>query len=170
MDNLGSADGNTDTDQFMALMTRLFNKAAAIEQEPVDTGDGVLLYTSEIHLLDLAGRFPNEGMSCLAGRLGITKGAISQTAKRLVEKGYLERVNEDGDRKTVLLRLTAAGQHAFLWHQEYHALINRRIGEEFHRLTPDEREKVFSVLARLEGVFDSCPDTRNLVTQQRTLK
>jgi DNA-binding MarR family transcriptional regulator len=167
----GSHDHSPDAGAFMDLLNRLFNKAATIEREPVDTGDGVLLYTSEIHLLDMAGRYPQEGMSSLAGRLGITKGAISQTAKRLVEKGYLERMAREEDSKTVLLRLTDAGQNAFLWHREYHERVNRRIAGEFSRLTPGEREKVFSLLARLESVFDACPDTREQVSRHlRALK
>jgi DNA-binding MarR family transcriptional regulator len=114
----------------------------------------------------MAGRFPDDGMSSLAGRLGITKGAISQTAKRLIEKGYLERATVAGDGKTILLRLTPAGQDAFLWHREYHALVNNRISGEFGRLSSREREKVFAILARLEAVFDACPETREQVTQR----
>src|SRR5512147_1615769 len=88
-------DGNAE--DFCDLMMRLFAKAERIECEPVDTGDGVLLHTSEVHLIDLAGRFPDEGISSLAARLGITKGAVSQTVRRLEEKGYVERAGRDGD-------------------------------------------------------------------------
>ena len=164
LNNSPRPGGSAPADRFMDQLTRLLNKAAAIEREPVDTGDGVLLYTSEIHLLDMAARYPGEGMSSLAARLGITKGAVSQTAKKLGEKGYLERFSEAGDSKTVFLRLTKAGQRAYAWHREYHAAVNRRIAGEFSRLSPDEREQVLAVLFRLEEVFDSCPETRRMVT------
>lgn len=155
-----------DTGAFMDRLTRLFNKAAAIEREPVDTGDGVLLHTSEVHLLDMAGRYPQEGMSTLASRLGITKGAVSQTAKKLVEKGYLERMYGEGDSKIVLLRLTRAGQNAYLWHRQYHDLVNSLIAEEFCRLSPGDRQNILAVLARLEAVFDACPENQQIVTQR----
>jgi DNA-binding MarR family transcriptional regulator len=155
-----------DTGAFMDLLTRLFNKAAAIEREPVDTGDGVLLHTSEVHLLDMAGRYPQEGMSSLASRLGITKGAVSQTAKKLVEKGYLERVYGEGDCKTVLLRLTGAGQNAYLWHRQYHDLVNSLIAEEYCRLSPDDRQNILAVLGRLEAVFDACPENQQFITER----
>lgn len=155
----------------MDMLARLFSKAGAIEREPVDTGDGVHLYTSEIHLIDMAARYPQEGMSSLALRLGVTKGAVSQTAKKLGEKGYLERVNEEGDNKTVFLRLTGAGQRAYAWHRQYHDAVNSRIAGEFSRFTPDERENILAVLSRLEEVFDSCPETRRMVTERlRALK
>jgi hypothetical protein len=51
------------TAEFAETLTRRFNKASCIEREPVDVGHGVLLYTSEIHLIDMAGRYPGESMS-----------------------------------------------------------------------------------------------------------
>ena len=150
----------------MDTFTRLFNKAAQIEREPVDTGDGILLYTSEVHLLDMAGRFPGESMSALASRLGITKGAVSQTARKLEEKGFLERVNAEGDNKTVFLRLTGPGFRAFRWHQAYHAEVNRKMGKEFSKMDREEQEKIIAVLVRLEQVFDACPGIRSTIAGQ----
>ncbi|MCK9579867.1 MAG: MarR family transcriptional regulator [Methanoregula sp.] len=149
----------------MDTLTRLFNKAATIEREPVDTGDGILLHTSEIHLIDVAGRFPNESMSVLASRLGITKGAVSQTAKKLEEKGYLERINLEGNNKTILIRLTDSGTRAFGWHRAYHAVVNDRIAREVTGLERKDRENIRKILWQIEKIFDDCPDTRRRITQ-----
>ena len=167
LNHAGDENHDAALDAFMDTLTRLFNKAAQIEREPVDTGDGILLYTSEVHLIDMAGRFPDESMSALASRLGITKGAVSQTARKLEDKGYLERVNGEGDNKTVFLRLTGPGLRAFNWHRAYHAEVNRRIGEEFSRMDRMEQESVVAVLVRLEQVFDTCPETRRTISGQR---
>jgi len=155
------------TEDLLAALTRLFNKGAQIEREPVDTGDGTLLFTSEIHLIDVAGKYPGDGMSAIASRLGITKGAVSQTAKKLEDKGYLERVSGEGDNKTVFIRLTAAGRRAFDWHTEYHHRVNDRIAEEFGRLTPGEQTHFLKVLSNIEAVFDSCTDIRRSVQNPR---
>ena len=151
-------------EEFTDCLVRLFNKAAAIEREPVDTGDGVLLFTSEIHLIDMAGRFPEESMTALAARLGITKGAVSQTAKKLEQKGYLVRAGADGDNKTVFLRLTETGWRAYHWHRTYHDAVNARLGEVFIRLPPGERARLLALLSRMEEVFDACPATRQEIT------
>ena len=135
-------------------LTRILNKAAAIERRPVDIGHGVLLYPSEVHLIDAAGRYPKEGVSDLAARLGVTKGAVSQTAKKLEEKGYIERVRREGDGKAVLLRLTERGLEAFAWHRAYHAAVNRGIAEEVGR---DDADRLMAVLARMEEMLDACP-------------
>ncbi|MCK9631255.1 MAG: winged helix DNA-binding protein [Methanoregula sp.] len=148
----------------MDALTRLFNKAAIIEREPADTGDGVLLYTSEVHLIDMAGRFPEESMSSLAVRMGITKGAISQTTKKLEEKGYLERINQEGNNKTVFIRLTDSGKRAYDWHQAYHALVNERIIREISGLDNRDRENIRKFFLEIEKIFDDCPETRRGIT------
>jgi DNA-binding MarR family transcriptional regulator len=152
-------------EEFTDLLSRLFNKAAAIERDPVDTGDGVLLHASEVHLLDMAGRFPQESMTALAVRLGITKGAISQTVTKLEEKGYLERMRPEGNNRTVHLRLTAAGLRAFTWHRAYHAIVNRRIARQVAGLDQKERDAIRHLFRELEQVFDDCPEIRQRVRQ-----
>ncbi len=163
---LNDPEAGPDTEAFTDLLTRLFNKGALIEQEPVDTGDGVLLFTSEIHLLDIAGRYPDDSMTVLASRLGITKGAISQTAKKLEEKGYLERINREGDNKTVLIRLTENGLRASGWHRAYHAAVNRRIQKHIAALDRRERDAVRNLLSEMEKIFDDCPETRRRITRE----
>lgn len=165
LNNMSDASCDAVAEEFMDTLTRLFNKAAVIEREPVDTGDGVLLYTSEVHLIDMAGRFPEESMSALASRLGITKGAVSQTAKKLEEKGYLERINLEGNNKTVLIRLTDTGTRAFGWHRAYHAVVNNKIVQEICTLEAGDRENILKVLRQIEKIFDDCPKTRLMITQ-----
>ncbi|WP_424353238.1 hypothetical protein [Methanosarcina mazei] len=39
---------------------RILNKAYALEKKPVDMGHGVLLYPSEFHLIETAGKNPQK--------------------------------------------------------------------------------------------------------------
>ena len=87
------------TTEIIDLFIRILNKAATIEREPVDIGHGILLHTSEVHLLEFCARYPDESMTRLSERLGITKGAVSQTAFRLEKKGYLTRGRQEGNKK-----------------------------------------------------------------------
>jgi DNA-binding MarR family transcriptional regulator len=157
---------DTTAEEFTDLMTRLLNNAALIEREPVDTGDGVLLHTSEIHVIDMAGRFPDDSMTALALRLGITKGALSQTVKKLEEKEYVERVSPKGNNKTMYIRLTGTGMRAFSWHRAYHAAVNKRIARQVAGLGQKERDAIRNVLFGIEKVFDDCAETRRRITQE----
>jgi DNA-binding MarR family transcriptional regulator len=161
-----SRNGHDTAEEFMDILMRLFTKAAQIEQDPVDTGDGVLLYTSEVHLIDMAGRFPEESMSALASHLGITKGAVSQTVKKLEKKGYLERVSREGDNKTVLIRLTDSGIRAFSWHRAYHAVVNDRIAREIAGHTRNDKKNIREIFCQMEKIFDDCPETRRRITRE----
>lgn len=143
---------------------RLINKAAQIEKEPVDVGHGIFLYTSEIHLIDMAGRYPQEGISQLAARLGVTKGAVSQIAKKLEIKGYIEKTSPEGDKKTVLLRLTTRGTDAFEWHKAYHDAMNCRMTENISQMHRCDLEALKQCFLYVESMFDNCPEVRKDVS------
>lgn len=144
------------TDAFI----RVLAKAAAIEKEPVDIGHGVLLYTSEVHLIEFIARYPEEGISALAVRMGVTKGAVSQTAAKLEKKGYLEKYSREGDKKTILLRLTGRGEEAFAWHRCYHEQMDQILASHLATLTQRDREHLLTLLSGLEEMFDTCPEVR----------
>ena len=149
-------------DQFI----RILNKAAAIEKEPVDIGDGILLHASEVHLIEFCARFPDESMTRLSGRLGITKGAVSQTAYRLEKKGYLIRTRQQGDKKTIYLRLTGKGEEAYEWHRAYHERVNSDLEEMLSSLEASDRANIMRVLDQIHDIFNRCGATREEISEK----
>ncbi len=91
-------------------------------------GTSTELYHSEIHMLQCIAENPELHISGLARLLGVTRGAASQTAKRLERKGMIVKESSPGDNKKIILRLTAEGQKAAknhkAAHEKYHALIS----------------------------------------------
>lgn len=166
INNYSTNNSSRVASDILDAMSRILNKAAAIEKEPVDIGHSILLYASEVHLIDMAGRYPEEGISQIASRLGITKGAVSQTAKKLEEKGYIERVNPEGDKKTVFIRLTEYGKDAFLWHVAYHEMVNRDMAERVAKLSHRDVDNLFSILLQMENMLDNCSEVRLKITLQ----
>ena len=152
--------------EILDSLIRILNRAASIEAEPIDIGHGIRLHASEVHLIDMAGRYPEDNVSRLAARLGITKGAVSQLARRLEEKGYLQRINREGNRKAVLLRLTERGREAFEWHRTYHARVNRSIAREIARLDPGDAERLKEVLRQMEAILESSLRVRQEHTRE----
>lgn len=155
------ADGTTS--DLTDTLIRVLAKAATVEKEPVDIGHGTLLYTSEVHLLDMAARHPDEGISALGGRLGVTKGAISQTAKKLEIKGYIEKYSQNGDKKTIFLHLTERGEEAVAWHRRYHEAMDHVLTGHLASLTSADREHLLMLLHGLEEMFDACPTIRKSI-------
>lgn len=151
--------------EILDLFNVIFNRAAAVEREPVDVGHGVLLYSSEVHLIDLAGRFPEENISEQAKRLGVTKGAVSQTAIRLEKKRYLERIIAEKDRRNVSIRLTSRGEEAFEWHQRYHKAVNSMVAEELAKLDEKEIDNLKKILTAVGEMLESCPEVRKNLSE-----
>ena len=74
--------------------------------------------------------------SLLADRLGMTRGAISKLADRLVAKELVERTASTEDRRQQTLALTAAGRKLV---PALSALADRNDAEFFGHLKPAER-------------------------------
>lgn len=83
--------------------------------------------------------------SQLAERMGLTRGAITKLADRLVEKTLLARVANPDDRRAQTLSLTARGA-AFV--PELAALADRNEAECFAHLSPEDRAALSRILAQ----------------------
>jgi len=143
-------------DSLIGSGIRILNKAYALEKKPVDKGHGVLLYPSEFHLIETAGKNPAETLTSMASRLGVTKGAISQMVKKLEKKGVIKKVRIPGNKKDILLELTDFGKEAFEWHKSLHESMETGIRKELEKMSDAEIETVLRVYGHLEGMLDLC--------------
>ncbi|HBC27889.1 MAG TPA: MarR family transcriptional regulator [Ruminococcaceae bacterium] len=83
-------------------------------------GTGTALYHSEIHMLQCIGEHPGLHISGAARLMGVTRGAASQTVKRLERKRMLTKEQNPDDSKKVVVRLTEKGKTAVFHHKEAH--------------------------------------------------
>lgn len=100
------------------LFIRLVNKYKALEKIPVDYGVGKDLYHSERHLVEQIGDYPEKNITELAQFQGVTKGAISQTVKKLEDKGLVTRYKGARNEKEVFLELSELGKAIYKKHKE----------------------------------------------------
>lgn len=77
--------------------------------------------------------------SVLAERIGMTRGAISKLADRLVAKGLIARAVSDEDRRYQALALTASGRGLV---PRLAALADQNDAEFFGHLHADERQRI----------------------------
>lgn len=89
---------------------------------------------------------PAMAPSALAERMGMTKGAISKLADRLLEKGLLARADDPGDRRAHSLSLTQAGRAKV---PVLAALADMNDASYFGVLTPEERRELDRILRAL---------------------
>lgn len=84
--------------------------------------------------------------SALADGMGMTKGAISKLADRLVAKGLVERIDSRHDRRAHSLSLTKAGRANV---PLLASLADRNDAEFFGVLTTSERDALDRILQSL---------------------
>jgi DNA-binding MarR family transcriptional regulator len=84
--------------------------------------------------------------SIIAGRVGMTRGAITKLIDRLLAKGYVTRQESSGDRRYQEIALTSAGRRLI---PALATLADQNDEEFFHLLSRKERENLHSILQKL---------------------
>lgn len=139
------------TDQIFAIIRLLEEE----QKQPRDYG-GVLLSHTEVQFLETVARYPGENASALSGRLGITKGAVTQMVAKLGQKALLEGVRREDNKKEKFLRLTQRGAMALEGHQRYHQQANQRLCRFIAELDGRETEAIFRFLEHLKACVPFC--------------
>ena len=110
----------------------------AMEKQPREFGTGQALFSSEIHMIEAVGH--NTGMSVteLAEFMGVTKGAASQTLKKLENKGLVGKNPDPDNSSRLLVHLTSKGKVAFYAHEHWHETMDGGFKEYFFEM-PEEQ-------------------------------
>lgn len=118
-----------DSERLLMQGARIQYRVNSNDKRPRSFGTSQLLYQSEIHFIDAIE--PGEGLNAsgLSKKLGITNGAVTQTADKLIKKQLIEKYKREGNKKEVYLRLTPEGVTAFENHRLFHKEINDRMIE-----------------------------------------
>lgn len=95
------------------LFLKILHLYSVINRKPKDYGTGDMLYLTEIHTIRIVGENENLNMTGLAKLMGVTRGAISQTMRKLVAKNYIIKENSGTNRKEFTLRLSEKGKIVF---------------------------------------------------------
>ena len=108
------------------------------------------LSVREMHLIEEVCRAVDEGRdnrsSAIAAAQHVTAGTLTVAVNQLEAKGYLERVRDGGDKRSVRLRPTEKGRQAGRFHNDFHREL---VEATVETLTAEEAE----VLARgLSGI------------------
>jgi DNA-binding MarR family transcriptional regulator len=115
-----------------------------VSEEDVTVAEWVFMRT----LFDLAPTPP----SVLAGKMGMTKGAISKLAERLTAKGLVAREESRNDKRAHSLSLTTEGRTKI---PVLASLADENDAEFFDVLTKKEHEtldRILKVLAKRRGL------------------
>lgn len=82
----------------------------------------------------------------IAALIQSSPSSSSVMMESLVKRGLIERAQNPGDRRTVLIRLTEKGQKTI---NEAQSLMTKSLTEMVSKLTPEEAEQLISITAKL---------------------
>jgi DNA-binding MarR family transcriptional regulator len=132
-------------------MQRINNKMYYREKKPIKIHDKLFLHRAEIHIIEAIGRHPGINVTSLANQIGITKGAVSQTLKKIHQKNLITKNKDIGNDKEILLNLTEDGKKVFMGHERTHLEINKKFKDIFGILEKDKFDFLINVLRKIEN-------------------
>jgi DNA-binding MarR family transcriptional regulator len=134
----------------IARFSRVAKLWQQLDAQPRKFGTETELSGAEIHLIEVAGQ--NEGLSVtdLAARLGKTKGAISQTLKKLEAKGLIVKQVDPANVSRITVGLSTKGKVAFYSHLQWHEAMDGGFRDYFVNLSEDRIRFLEEFLSILE--------------------
>ena len=127
-------------------VNKLYNMYEKAKKNPRDYGCGVLLYSSDIHMIEMIKNYPDANTTQLAEKLGVTKGLVSRLIKKLDKKGLIVKYQYVDNKKEVYFKLTDLGERAFRGHIEFHNHKNKRLHDKIDSYNAEDKRKICDFL------------------------
>ena len=126
--------------------------AVQMEQTPRPFGTDEMLTSSEIHLVEIIGENgESQSVTDLAGLLGVTKGAVSQTLKKLDKKGLTTKRPDPENSSRAIVELTTKGKTAFYAHRHWHETMDGGFKEYFLELNQDKLDFLIEFMNKVDN-------------------
>lgn len=131
------------------------NKVIFLEKRNIFQLKGVKLYPSEIHLI----LFINKELDCnatrIAEKLGLTKGAVSQTLTRLEKKGIIEKTKDPFNKNELTISFTSFGKEVMGAYLKKRKSANEQYDKYLSSLKAEERSVIKRFIQHIEANIDS---------------
>jgi DNA-binding MarR family transcriptional regulator len=113
-------------DHLISLITRYI---AEQESDALKSPDFTELSMKQIVYMETIAALGHPSYGDLARQFGISKPSVTAIVDKLIQKGYLERVQSDADRRVFHVHLTEKGSQLSAAHNAVHAKIARQMSE-----------------------------------------
>jgi DNA-binding MarR family transcriptional regulator len=140
--------------EMIDLFLKILHLYSVIAKKPKDHGTGDKLYFAEIHTITMVGKNMEINMTRLAELMGVTKGAISQTIRKLVSKGLIIKENTT-NRKEYNLKLSEKGNKVFYGQESFQSEVFTFAKSLYEQARPEDRGLVrrlfIAIIENMEG-------------------
>lgn len=124
-----------------------------LETTPRKYGTEANLSHAEIHMIEMIGDNENSSVTDIAKLLGITKGAVSQSLKRLESKEICIKKTDPDNLSRAIVMLTSKG-HAVYWaHKHWHEKLDGGFSKYFNELENEKADIIIEFLHRVQDLL-----------------
>jgi DNA-binding MarR family transcriptional regulator len=145
---------NTELQDLIDLFLKILHLYSVIARKPKDYGTGDLLFVAEIHTITMVGKNKEINMTQLADIMGVTKGAISQTIRKLVNKNLILKSNTT-NRKEFNLRLSEKGNIVYKAQADFQKELFTFAGSLYDSARQEDRELVKRLFIAISNNMES---------------
>lgn len=141
---------NTEVEKIVGQFERIFNKYQALRKQPIQYDKNIVLYRSELHMIEVVGNYKDINITKLANMLGITRGGASQGIDKLCKKQMVLKSPSPLTENEVVLTLTKMGKMVFESHNAYH----KKMYEDFEMILDKYPKEIYRVLVNILTEFE----------------
>ncbi|MFA6127917.1 MAG: helix-turn-helix domain-containing protein [Bacteroidales bacterium] len=141
---------NSEVNELVKLFQGILHVYTLFEKQPINYGTGSKIYITEVQTVSAIGENPHANMTQLAEIMGVTRGAISQTVRKLIAKKLVVRLTSR-NQKEINLGLTDFGR---MVSESYQAKMKEVFifADELYALaSPAERDLVKRLFLRIHS-------------------
>lgn len=144
---------NTANETLATQILLIIQKLTFLEKKRVVIHGHLKLYPSEIHLMLLIADEQESNATIMAEKLGVTKGAISQTLSRLEKKGILEKTKDPFNKNELTVTFTPIGQEALETFRDGQVAFRNHFVHYFSSIPENERKVIGRFLSHIEVIL-----------------
>lgn len=133
---------------------QVINKTIFKEKKKIFQFQNISLYPSEVHLMMVIEDKIHVNATEIAKRLGLTKGAISQTLSRLEKKGIIVKRKDIYKKNELILSLTDLGKEAYRHCQSKQMPFSRAHQAYLDGVRPEDKHIILQFLLHMEKAID----------------
>ncbi len=141
----------SDHDSINNFLVDIWTRINKIEERSLTAGLGDKISITEIHIIEKIGANQPSRMSAIAKLLGITLATLTIACDKLENKGLIQRVRDESDKRVVNISLTPRGETVYAYHKGFH---ERMISAALSDLSDDETALLASSLKKLQAFFE----------------
>lgn len=129
-------------DQFYFVAGRM----SKLRTSPIYIEDAEPMNLPALHIIDMIGKHPDYKLTQIAEILDVTKGAISQMAHKLEQKGLIRKVEHMENEKNIYFELTEEGWKIYNGHEKLHEEMYAKLKKMLSPYNDTDAEKVKQIL------------------------